>query len=1371
VGQSQTFSVTATGSTPLSYQWYKDTSSITSATNNTYTINSVGTTDAGTYYCIVTNSCGSAQSTNKVLVVNTAPGISSQSSNTAVCSGQSVTLSVTATGSSPLTYQWYYNSSPITGATNNSFTISSAGSSNSGTYYCTVTNSCSTATSTSITLTVSTAPSITAQSSGATRCVGQSQTFSITATGSTPLTYQWYFDTAAISGATNNTYTINSLATSHSGTYYCIVSNHCGWAQSTYKVLTVNTAPSITTQTGSQTVCSGQPLNLSITASGSAPLTYQWYYNSSPVSNATNNIYGISSALSSHAGSYYCIVTNSCSTAQSNTSTLTVNTAPAITSQTSGAIRCTGQSQTFSITATGSSPLTYQWYKDTAAISSATNNSYTINSLTAAHSGTYYCIVSNSCGTAQSTNKVLVVNSPPSITSQTSNTTLCSGQGMIFNVTANGSTPLSYQWYFNSSSISGATNNNYIINSAISSNTGTYYCIVSNSCGTAQASNISLTVNTAPSITSQTGSASRCTGQSQTFSVTVTGTAPITYQWYRDTTTLSGATNNTYTINALTVNDAGNYYCIARNSCGTVQSNLKIITVNTPPDITYQSPGSSICEGNPLALNVAVTGSNPMSYQWYLNSNPITGAITDAYTISTASTIHTGTYYCRATNMCGSDQSANINMVINTPPNIISQSGNVTFCVGQSVMFSITATGTFPLSYQWYEDSSAINGATNTMYAINNIVYGDAGNYYCIVSNMCGDIQSLPKTLNVNVPPALTSYTPNSDRCEGENIIFTATTDGTQPIYYQWYKDGAAIYGAVFANYTRNTLKGSDSGNYFCIASNICGQKTTPYIHLYMYEPVTVYKQARDTSKCIGDATLFYVNAKGTQPITYQWYFQDNLISGADSNYYYLDSLTTSDEGIYYCELTNTCGTVRRGERNLIVQVAPDIRLGNDTTFCLGGETVLQTGGIYSTRWSNGSTLQDLRVTHSGTFWVNVTDMYGCKATSDTINITVLEPYPDEEICMVTVDTSNGKNLIVWERTAGRRTAYYKIYKETTQAGIYDLIGTLPFDSLSVFVDFNSNPRRNAERYAISVVDSCNNESALSTPHKTIHLTASQGTSGENNLNWSDYEGFNFQTYKIYRGTSPSNLSYLGSVQSTLSSYTDLAPPSGVVYYQVSAVKMDTCYPDITRAQTSSGPYSQSISNLKDYTQITTNYLTAYPYELAIGFREGSKAFINVYTNLGNWDAYTGANWLIMTKDPINSLIELESAENYLQTPRSEEIKISGNGVPDQIVTVTQEGTTGVFEDRPGISLKVYPNPFNDKLNIEYDIYTTSEVSIGVYNLLGNLVTEVTNEKQIPGSYSFAIDDFSNLNPEGVYFVRVVVNGDVFTRKLIRLNR
>ena len=941
-GNSQTFSITASGTAPLTYQWYFENSAITNATNNTYTINSVDTSDQGSYYCLVSNSCGSATSTQKYLTINTEPIIDYVTSNSARCEGQNMTFSVNANGTSPFSYQWKKNSSNISNATNNTYVISSVSTSDAASYQCVVSNICGSTSSNTSALTVKTAPQISAQTSNATRCSGQNQTFSVTATGTAPLSYQWYNDQGDISSATNNTYTLNTIDTGDAGNYYCIVSNQCGNIQSTTKTLAVNEAPTINYITASASRCEYQNMTFSVSATGTNPISYQWKKNSSNISNATNNTYVISSVSTSDAASYQCVVSNVCGTTNSNSSNLTVKTAPQISAQSYSATKCSGQSQTFSVTATGSAPLSYQWYNDQGSISSATNNTYSLNAVDTGDASNYYCIISNQCGNIQSTNKTLTVNMAPSISFITAPATICEYQNMTFNVAASGTSPISYQWYKNSSAISGASNNLYSINSAGTGDAGTYYCTASNICGNSQSNNTSLSIKTAPNITAQSSGGVKCSGQSQTFSVTATGSAPLSYQWYNDQGSISSATNNTYSLNAVDTGDAGNYYCIISNQCGNIQSTNKTLTVNVAPSISFITAPASICEYQSMTFNVTASGTSPISYQWYKNSSAISGASNNLYSINSVGTGDAGTYYCSASNACGNSQSNNTSLSIKTAPNITAQSSGAVKCWGQSQSFSITAGGTSPISYQWYNDLGSISNATNNIYNISSVDTNDIGNYYCIASNQCGQVQSSGKNLDVKIAPGIATQSQNNSLCEGQSLSFNVTPEGSTPFTYQWYKGGNPINNANNNIYSINAVNSGDAGSFYCKISNYCGTIQSTNMSLNVNTSPQITSQATGGSACTGNSFNFSLSSTGSTPMQYQWYHNNQIINGATNNSYTINSVDSGDVGDYYCKLSNMCGTINSLNNNLNVMTAPGILSFSDTTeVCLGNDAII----------------------------------------------------------------------------------------------------------------------------------------------------------------------------------------------------------------------------------------------------------------------------------------------------------------------------------------------------------------------------------------------------------------------------------------------
>ncbi len=318
----------------------------------------------------------------------------------------------------------------------------------------------------------------------------------------------------------------------------------------------------------------------------------------------------------------------------------------------------------------------------------------------------------------------------------------------------------------------------------------------------------------------------------------------------------------------------------------------------------------------------------------------------------------------------------------------------------------------------------------------------------------------------------------------------------------------------------------------------------------------------------------------------------DGQVTGARSEVLVGGSTTISSQGAGVVTLTivdaNGCSVTIN---DTIVQ--PDlINIQLDTIVDVScpqagdGSIQLTTiGGImpYAFDWSNGDTIEDLLTVNEGTYTITVTDFNGC-VDSASYEIMAPQPYNFEEVCMLTVDSLTGKNQVVWNKTSGKQTMEYQIFKETNVAGQYAQIGTVPYLNMSVFTDVNSVPQQQPDRYKIAVVDSCGNVSDTSDLHRTIHLQSSFGSSGEVNLSWTPYEGRTVLTYEIYRWISAGNLVQIGSVSGASNTFSDLNPPvAPIVNYNVRAIfSGDVCAPAV--GKTSS--YESARSNILDQTGI-----------------------------------------------------------------------------------------------------------------------------------------------------------------------------------------
>ncbi len=217
--------------------------------------------------------------------------------------------------------------------------------------------------------------------------------------------------------------------------------------------------------------------------------------------------------------------------------------------------------------------------------------------------------------------------------------------------------------------------------------------------------------------------------------------------------------------------------------------------------------------------------------------------------------------------------------------------------------------------------------------------------------------------------------------------------------------------------------------------------------------------------------------------------------------------------------------------------------------------------GTISYLWSPSTDLSDIHINNpeadpvtTTDYIVTVNDQLGCTA-SDTVNVFVQNPFSSEQICMVTVDTVTWKNKIMWEKTLDVGTIGYNVYKEVS-TNIYSGIAYVPAGNTAEYIDITSQPESYANRYKISVVDTCGHESVKSFYHMTMNLTiaAFGNTMG---LTWTQYvdESGSFVplNYYIYRGTTPTNMQLWDSVPGTITSYND--NNVFVVYYYIIGVK------------------------------------------------------------------------------------------------------------------------------------------------------------------------------------------------------------------------
>ncbi len=632
--------------------------------------------------------------------------------------------------------------------------------------------------------------------------------------------------------------------------------------------------------------------------------------------------------------------------------------APSITTQPGNVTVGAGTGASFTVAASGTTPLTYQWSRNNVAIGGANAATYSIASAQAADAGSYTCTVTNSAGSATSNAATLTVNVPvaPSVTSQPADVSVVAGGSATFTVAASGTAVLSYQWQKGGVPLAGATSASYTIAATQTSDAGSYTCVVTNSAGSATSNAATLIVTLAPpTIVSQPASLTAAVGGNATFTVSASGAAPFSYQWQKGGVPLSGATSSSYTIDTVSLGDAGTYACVVTNSVSSVTSSAATLTVTVPvaPTIATQPASVSGYVGTSVTFTVIANGTAPLNYLWRKDGVVINGATAASYAISVAQLSDAGSYTCLVSNVAGSATSnaATLTLTVATQPVITTQPASASIATGGSVTFTVAAVGTNPLSYQWRKNNVAIAGATSSTYTVANAQTADAAGYTCVVTNNLGSATSNTATLTVTqapVAPTITAQPASTTALAGMSVAFAVSATGTAPLSYQWTKNGVAISGATSPSFSIVGAQAADAGAYACTVTNVAGSITSNAATLSFttLAPPTVSTGSGNSSASVtsGGQATFSVTANGAGPFTYQWSRNGVLVTGALSSTLAVDNVQPATAGVYRATIYNANGSVTSDPFILgVASTSKVIGTGSE----VGANIVHQNGNVY----------------------------------------------------------------------------------------------------------------------------------------------------------------------------------------------------------------------------------------------------------------------------------------------------------------------------------------------------------------------------------------------------------------------------------------
>ncbi|MDJ0839434.1 MAG: immunoglobulin domain-containing protein [Acidobacteriota bacterium] len=319
-----------------------------------------------------------------------------------------------------------------------------------------------------------------------------------------------------------------------------------------------------------------------------------------------------------------------------------------------------------------------------------------------------------------------------------------------------------------------------------------------------------------PAVSAVSGPTVACPGDAVDFSVTATGAAPLTYQWYRDGAPMSGETNATLMFSAVT---GGSYFCRVTNACGTIDSAPIDLSVPVPVAVSAHPENVSVCPGQGAVFSVTAVGDG-LTYQWRKDGNPLSGETGASLNLATPTVADAGSYDVVVTGVCGEETSTSAmlnweGIVIDTQP------ADVEACSGSAVVLSVSATGP-DLTYQWYREGEALGFETNPSYTIGSVSEDDVGAYHCEITNPCGTVDSDVAAVSL-VPEVTIHRHPNSvTRCLGEEVVFTVSASGDH-LTYQWTLGQTPVPGATADTLVIDSVAAEHEGVYRCEVSRGCG--------------------------------------------------------------------------------------------------------------------------------------------------------------------------------------------------------------------------------------------------------------------------------------------------------------------------------------------------------------------------------------------------------------------------------------------------------------------------------------------------------------------------------------------------------------------
>jgi uncharacterized repeat protein (TIGR02543 family) len=502
---------------------------------------------------------------------------------------------------------------------------------------------------------------------------------------------------------------------------------------------------------------------------------------------------------------------------------------PAITAFPVSQVITGGLNASFSVTATGTGPLNYQWFFNRTNPIGPNASTLTLTGVQLANAGGYSVMITNALGKTTSPTADLIVVVPPFITAQPTGATLLTGTNLTLTVAAGGADPLGYQWQKDGIKLSGSTGSSFIKNKVQESDSGNYAVVVSNFPGSVTSVVAQVVVGVPPSVTSESGDQSATTGSTVTFSVSAAGTAPLFYQWEQNGFVLPGKTAPNLVLANVQLSDSGYYDVIVSNALGTVRSMGANLTVGPPsaPTIFAQPSSAIIPIGGSNTFSVQADGIPTPSYQWLRYGTNLPGATGSSLMLTNIQVADAGPYSVYVFNSAGSTTSQVATLTVGNSEitaALTVSNGTVNLVWNALVGRDYQVEYKDDLEVTSWSNLPPVITATTTSASTVDVSGNSQRRYYRI--ELLAQGGTLP---TITVQPVSQNVSP------GSSVSLTVAAEGSPPLSYQWRVNGTNLPGANSATLQLNNVQSSDTGLYDVVVSNSAGSVTSDPAFVFVF--------------------------------------------------------------------------------------------------------------------------------------------------------------------------------------------------------------------------------------------------------------------------------------------------------------------------------------------------------------------------------------------------------------------------------------------------------------------------------------------------------------------------------------------------------